>query len=111
MNLFFLEEASQAESGNGMSAIIQIGILVLIMGAFYFIAIRPQKKQEKEAAKMREELEVGDEITTIGGIVGRVVSIKDETILIETGSDRSKMRIKRWAIQGKTDESSDSGNS
>ena len=61
--------------------------------------IRPQKKKEKEIQLMRSKLEVGDEIVTIGGIIGRVVNIKDETIVIETGSDRSKIRITRWAVQ------------
>ena len=61
--------------------------------------IRPQKKREKEVEKMRSSIEVGDEIVTSGGIIGRVVSIREDTIVIETGSDRSKIRIARWAIQ------------
>lgn len=66
---------------------------------FYFFMIRPQKKREKEVEKMRSSIEVGDEIVTSGGIIGRVVSIREDTIVIETGSDRSKIRIARWAIQ------------
>jgi preprotein translocase subunit YajC len=58
-----------------------------------------QRKKEKEVSKMRSAVEVGDEIVTAGGIVGRVVSMKDDTIVVETGSDRSKIRIMRWAIQ------------
>ena len=65
----------------------------------YFFMIRPQKKKEKQAADMRNSIEVGDGITTIGGIVGRVASIKEDTFVLETGSDRVKMRFKRWAIQ------------
>lgn len=66
---------------------------------FYFILIRPQKKKDKQAQQMRNSVQVGDEIVTVGGIVGIVVSIKEDTIVLETGSDRSKVRIKRWAIQ------------
>ena len=58
-----------------------------------------QKKREREVEKMRSSIEVGDEIVTSGGIIGRVVSIREDTIVIETGSDRSKIRIARWAIQ------------
>ena len=74
--------------------------LILIIAVFYFFMIRPESKRKKETQKMLSELAVGDEITTIGGIMGKVVGIKDETdsLVIETGTDRSKMRIKRWAI-------------
>ena len=71
----------------------------LILVVFYFILIRPQRKKEKQVQAMRNSLEVGDEVVTSGGIIGRVVSIKEDTVVIETGSDRSKIRIKRWAIQ------------
>ena len=82
-----------------MGTISYLLVMGLVFVAFYFILIRPQKKKEKEAAKMRDNLEIGDEIITIGGIIGRVVSIKEDHIVIETGSDRSKIRIKKWAIQ------------
>lgn len=73
--------------------------LVLMIVVFYFFLIRPQKKREKETQKMQSELQVGDEIVTTSGIVGIIVSIKEDTVLLETGNDRSKIRIKRWAIQ------------
>lgn len=60
---------------------------------FYFLLIRPQKKRDKEVQKMRENIEIADEIVTIGGIIGRIVSIKDDTIVIETAGDRSKIRL------------------
>ena len=60
--------------------------------------IRPQQKKDKEDKAMRENLDIGDEIVTAGGIIGRIVSIKDDTIVIETGSDRSKIRITKWAV-------------
>ena len=66
----------------------------------YFMLIRPQNKKKKQEEKMRNDLRVGDEVTTIGGIVGRVVGIKEESnsVIIETGADRSKVHIKKWAI-------------
>ncbi|MEM1483888.1 preprotein translocase subunit YajC [Oscillospiraceae bacterium PP1C4] len=73
--------------------------LVLIFVVFYFVLIRPQKKREKETQNMRNSLEVGDEIVTAGGIIGTVVVIKEDNLVIETGSDRSKIRIARWAVQ------------
>lgn len=83
----------------GAMAIMQFLPLVLIFVIFYFMLIRPQKKREKETQAMRNSLEVGDQIVTAGGIIGTVVVIKDDNIIIETGSDRSKIRIARWAIQ------------
>ncbi len=76
--------------------------LLLIGGMFvlmYFTSIRPQKKRQKEEQQLRENLQIGDEITTIGGIMGRIVTIKEESVIIETGADRVKMRIMRWAVQ------------
>ena len=73
--------------------------LLLILVLMYFMLLRPQKKREKEVQNIRNSLQVGDEITTAGGIVGRIVSLREDTLVIETGSDRSKIRIKRWAVQ------------
>ena len=67
--------------------------------AFYFFMVRPQKKQEKETNAMRNGLQVGDEITTIGGIIGKIVSIKDETLVIETTRNCTKIRILRTAVR------------
>ena len=78
------------------SGIIMIVVMIAI---FYFLLIRPQKKRDKEVQKMRENIEIADEIVTIGGIIGRVVSIKDDTVVIETASDHSKIRMARWSIQ------------
>lgn len=93
MNFAFLNANSDA------SLFSSLAMMALIMVIFWFFIIRPQKKRDKETAKMRSELQVGDEIITIGGIIGIIVSIKDDTLVIETGSDRSKVRIARWAIQ------------
>jgi preprotein translocase subunit YajC len=71
----------------------------LVVVAFYFFLIRPQKKQEKAANDMRNALQVGDEITTIGGVIGKIVSIKDETITIETSKDKTKIRFLKSAVR------------
>lgn len=82
-----------------LSMLISFGPLVLIFVVMYFLMIRPQKKKQKEEQKMRDDVRVGDEIVTIGGICGRVVSVKEDSLVIETGSDRSKMAIMKWALQ------------
>ena len=82
-----------------MATLIQFGPFVLILIVMYFLMIRPQQKKQKEEQKMRNSLRVGDELTTIGGIKGRVVSIKDDTIVLETGNDRTKIQFEKWAIQ------------
>ncbi len=80
-------------------SIFSIILIVVMFVALYFVMIRPQKKQEKEQNDMRNNLQVGDEITTIGGIIGKVVSIKEETVTIETSHDRTKIRILRSAVR------------
>ena len=84
-----------------MSSLYSLIPLILIFVIFYFMLIRPQKKREKEAQAMRDSLDVGDEIITASGIIGTIVVCKDEYLVIETGSDRSKIRIARWAVQSK----------
>ena len=91
--------AAAAGEGSWLIAVVQFLPLLLVIVAMYFILIRPQRKREKESQKMRNNLQVGDEVTTSGGIVGRVVSLREDTVVVETGSDRSKIRVKRWAIQ------------
>ena len=85
-------------SGSAGGSLLMFIPLILIFVAMYFFMIRPQKKQEKEANRMRDELTVGDEITTIGGIIGKVVSIKDETLVLETTKDRTRIRILKTAV-------------
>lgn len=95
-----LTTVTETASGNGdvLTSILSYAPLVLVIIAFYFLLIRPQQKKDKEDKAMRENLDIGDEIVTAGGIIGRIVSIKDDTIVIETGSDRSKIRITKWAV-------------
>lgn len=75
--------------------LLPIAFLVIM----YFFIIMPQKKQEKETAKMRDNLQIGDEISTNGGILGRVVKIKDDIVTIETGSNKNKLKIFKWAVR------------
>ena len=102
MNLVqFLNLASgTAANGaaSGKSQISLIVMMVLLFAVMYFVMIRPQKKKQKEEQQMRDSIEVGDEITTIGGIVGRVVTVKDDSLIIETGAERNRIKIMRWAI-------------
>ena len=87
---------AEGSAQGGTSSII---MLVVMVAAMYFLMIRPQKKKQKEEQQMRDSIQIGDEITTIGGIMGRVVTVKEDNIVIETGADRVKMRFQRWAIQ------------
>ena len=74
---------------------------VVLIVVFYFFLIRPQRKRDKQERDMRNSIEIGDEISTIGGFIARVVSIKDDVLVIESSSDRTKLKIYRWAIRGK----------
>ena len=78
-----------------MSTIVMFGVLILV---FYFFLIRPENKKKKAAEAMRESLKVGDKIITIGGIIGEIVNIKDESIVIETSADRVRMELTKWSI-------------
>ena len=82
-----------------MEMLISLSPLILMFVVMYFLMIRPQKKQQKKEQEMRNNLRVGDELTTIGGIKGRVLSVKEDTFVMETGNDRTKMQFEKWAIQ------------
>ena len=99
-NMHYLLTAAGAATGEGsiMESVMSFAPIVVVIIVFYFMLIRPQQKKDKEDRAMRENLEIGDEIITAGGIVGLVVSIKEDTVVIETGSDRSKIRIIKGAV-------------
>ena len=84
------------ENGSGL---LSIGLIIVMFVALYFFMIRPQKKQERQINDMRNNLQVGDEITTIGGIIGKIVSIKDETMVIETTRDHTRIRLLKSAVR------------
>ena len=90
---FLLEEPA---GNNGWISIAMIGLVIVV---FYFLLIRPEKKRERAAQEMRSALQVGDEVTTIGGIIGKVVSIKEETFVLETTRDRTRIRFLTSAIR------------
>ena len=75
--------------------------IILMVVIFYFFLIRPQRKRDKAERDMRNSIQVGDEISTIGGFIGKVVSLKEDTLVIETSADRTKLKLYRWAIRGK----------
>ena len=81
-----------------MPDLVMLFVLGGMLVVMYFVMIRPQRKQEKEQNEMRNNLAVGDEITTIGGIIGKIVSIKEETCVIETSHERTKIRILKTAV-------------
>lgn len=101
MNLFLTADAAATDAtaaGGLFGSYGTLIIMVVMLVAMYFILIVPQKKKEKKIQEERNSIEVGDEITTIGGVIGRAVQIKDNTIVIETGSDRTKIRFLKEAI-------------
>ncbi|WP_369282338.1 preprotein translocase subunit YajC [Oscillibacter sp. GMB15532] len=75
-----------------------IMMLVVLIGVFYFMIIRPENKRKKSAQQLRDSLKKGDKLTTIGGIVGSIVQVNDDTIIIETSEDRVRMEITKWAV-------------
>ncbi len=90
----FLDAASSGTASSGS----MILMFVVLIGVFYFFMIRPENKRKKEAQQMRDSLKVGDNITTIGGVIGDVVSIKDESLVIETSSDRVRIEFAKFAV-------------
>jgi preprotein translocase subunit YajC len=99
----FLEDVAVEEPGLLGSMFPTILMMVFLFGALYFFMIRPESKRKKAAAKMREELIVGDEVTTTAGIIGKIVQIKDDSVIIETGGDRTRIRFLKGAIASKTE--------
>ena len=91
----FLEAAAQPGAGSMMTMLIP---LLLMFGLMYLLIIRPENKKKKKAEEMRSALSLGDEITTIGGITGKVVQVTEDTITFETGEDRVRIQVKKWAI-------------
>ena len=93
--MFNFMEAAVPVGGSLASTVI---MLALMFAIFYFMLIRPENKRKKEAEQMRSSVKVGDHITTIGGIVGVVVNVKDEKFVIETGADQVRIELAKWAL-------------
>ena len=81
-----------------MEQFYSIGMILVMIAIFYFLMIRPENKRKKQAEEMRNSLKKGDQITTIGGIVGKIVMVGEETIVIETSDDRVRMELTKWAV-------------
>jgi len=92
--------AADGTAPAGMNNLYMVGIMILLIGGFYFFAIRPQQKKDKETKKMRENLSKGDRVTTIGGIYARVLDVDDQKVTLEVGPgpDRTIVTVARWAI-------------
>ena len=82
-------------AGGAMGTIV---MLVVMIGVFYFMLIRPENKRKKEAENMRSSVKTGDKITTIGGIVGTVVNVKEDRLVIETGADQVRLELMKWSV-------------
>ena len=105
----FLTETTAGASKSSSGSLIMTLVMVAVLGAaMYFFMYLPQKKQDKKNNEMKNSLSVGDEVTTIGGIVGRVISIKDDSFVLETTKDRTKIRFLRSALRS-IDVKADSG--
>ncbi len=85
-------------TGTGANMTTSIIMMVALIAVFYFMLIRPENKRKKEAEQLRSSLKEGDQITTIGGIVGTVVSVKEDKFVIETGADRVRVEFAKWAL-------------
>ena len=96
---FFLQAAADPNAMGGGSMLTLMLPLVLMFVLMYFIMIRPENKRKKKAEEMRNSLSLGEEITTIGGITGKVVQVTEDTVTFETGEDRVRIQVKKWAIQ------------
>ena len=92
--MLFLTATSSTAAGGGSMIIM----LVAMFAIFYFMIIRPENKKKKKTDEMHNSLSLGDEITTIGGIIGKIVQITEDTITFETGEDRVRLQTKKWAI-------------
>ena len=91
----FLTATATGTTGGMMSTVI---MMVAMLGLFYFMLIRPENKRKKEAEQMRASVRKGDKITTIGGIVGTVVDVKENNIVIETSADQVRLELAKWAM-------------
>ena len=94
MNMFLTADSATMMGGSSSMIIM----LVVMFAVFYFLIIRPENKKKKKTEEMRSSLSLGDEITTIGGITGKIVQITEDTVTFETGEDRVRIQTKKWAI-------------
>lgn len=89
------------EEGGSGNMIQMVLSMVVLVAVFYFFMIRPERKRKKETEEMRSSLSIGDPVVTIGGMTGKIVSMSEEAIVFETGDDRVRIEVKKWAISKK----------
>ena len=94
--LYFLEETVEQTPTGGLLGMLPM--LLIMIGVFYFMLIRPENKRKKEAEQMRSSIKNGDKVTTIGGIVGTVVDVKTDNFVLETSADQVRIEFAKWAI-------------
>lgn len=99
MTFNLLDGAATPTNSSAAGTVIYLVLIAAMFGIMYLVMIRPQKKKQKAEEKMRNNIQIGDEILTIGGFYAKVVSIKDDALVIESVSDHSKQKIARWAVQ------------
>ena len=97
--MFLFLEAAAANEGNSGSMMTLMIPLLVMFALMYFLMIRPENKKKKKAEEMRNSLSLGDEIITIGGMTGKIVQVTEDTVTFETGEDRVRIQVKKWAIQ------------
>ena len=81
------------------SLLVRVGYLVFFIGIMYLLIFLPQKKRDKKAKAMLESLQVGNNVVTIGGLSGKIINIKDDEVTVETGVERAKINVKKWAVK------------
>ena len=97
--LYFLEAATGDATQQGAGGLLgMLPMLLMMIGVFYFMLIRPENKRKKEAEQMRSSIKNGDKVTTIGGVVGTVVDVKSDNFVLETGADQVRIEFAKWAI-------------
>ena len=96
--LYLLESTTNTPSGDPTGGLSTIIMLLAMVAIFYFMLIRPENKRKKEAEQMRSAVKVGDKVTTIGGILGKVVHVSDEKFVLETGADQVRIEFTKWAL-------------
>ena len=92
---------SATAADGSVSMLPSLLMIVVMVAVFYFVLIRPENKRKKQADEMRSSLKVGDEITTIGGITGTICAVKEKTLVLETGADRVRIELAKWAVSSK----------
>ena len=99
--MYILSAETAANTGSPVAMLPSLVMIAVMIAVFYFLLIRPENKRKKQAEEMRNSLKVGDDITTIGGITGTICAVKEKTLVLETGADRVRIELAKWAVSSK----------